>query len=91
MMWCQRIRATLAPERAGGVHVFELTRAQHLAAHQPRVADPADDGQREQDVDEARPQHGDERDRQQQSRERQQRIGHPANRIVNRSAEVAGD
>ena len=37
-----RIRGVLGAERARRLHVLELARAQHLPAHQPRVADPPD-------------------------------------------------
>ena len=43
-------RRLAAPASARRLHVLELARAQHLAAHEPRVADPADDRQREQHV-----------------------------------------
>ena len=69
MTWRQRMRGVPAPERARRLHVLELARAQHLPAHQPRVADPADDRQREQHVAEAGPEHRHQRNRQQQTRE----------------------
>ena len=78
-------------ERARRLHELELARAQHLPAHQPRVAHPADHRQREHDVGEARPEHRDQRDRQQDPGKRQQHVDHPADHIVDAPAEVAGD
>ena len=79
-------------ERARRLHELELARPQHLPAHQPRVAHPADHRQRQDDVRQARAEHRDERDRQQDARET------PAARrstrlidIVEPPAEVAGD
>ena len=84
-MTCRhRIRGVLRAERARRLHVLELARPQHLAAHQPRVAHPADDRQREQDVRQARPEHRDERNRQQQPGKRQQHVDDPADHIVER-------
>ena len=89
--WRRTIRAELGAERARRLHVLELARAQHLAAHQPRVAHPADHRQRQHDVGQARTEHGDERNRQQDPGKRHQHVDHPADHIVDPPAEVAGD
>ena len=61
-------------ERARRLHVFELARAQRLAAHEARVAHPADHAQREDDVGQARTEDRDERDRQQDPGKRHQHV-----------------
>ena len=68
------IRAELRAERARRLHVLELARAQRLPAHEPRVAHPPDHAQREDDVRQARSEHGDERDRQQDPGKRHQDV-----------------
>ena len=78
-------------ERPRRLDVLELARPQYLSPHESGVADPADNCQGEQDVDQTRSEHSDERDREQQSRERQQHIGDAADTVVDRPAEVAGD
>ena len=60
-------------ERARRLDVLELARAQHLPADQPRIADPPNQRERQQHVDQARPEHRDKRDGEQQSRKREQR------------------
>ena len=73
------------------LHVLELSRLQHLAAHQARVAHPTDRRQRDHDVAQARAERGDERDRQQDAGERHQHVDHAADERVGPSACVARD
>jgi hypothetical protein len=91
-------RNDVAPENAcrsrahgpRGQYILELSRPEHLPPHQSCVANPANHGQGQQDVGETRPEHGNQRDRQQEAGEREQRIDHPADHIVEQSTEVAG-
>ena len=76
-------------ERAGGLHELELASLQHLPPHQTRVADPTDYGERHDDVHETWPEHGDQRDRQQNAREREQHVDRPADHIVQPAAEIS--
>ena len=74
-----------------GLHVFERARTQHLSPHKARIADPPNHGQRQQHVRETRTKHGDERNREEQSGEREQRVDHPADNVVHRPTPVAGN
>ena len=74
---------------SGRLDVLELPRPQRLAAREARVADPANHGEGEHDVDEARSEHRHDRDGEQQARKRQQRIDHAADDIVHAPSEVS--
>lgn len=76
-------------QRTRRLNIFELTGAQHLATDDPRVTHPADDRERDEDVQKARAEHRDERDRKQQPRECQQDIHGSADHFIPRPAEVA--
>ena len=73
-----RTRAERRAQRARRLHVLELAHLQHLTAHQPRVAHPSDRDQRQHDVRQARAEHGDQRNRQQDAGKRQQHVHHAA-------------
>ena len=76
-------------QRAGGLDELKLARPQHLPAHQPRVAHPANHRQRQHDIGETRSENSDERDRQKNSWKGQQHVDAAADRIIDPSAEVA--
>jgi hypothetical protein len=78
-------------KRTSGLYVVEFSRPQHLPANEPRVADPSDGGQSQQDVRKARPEHCHNRDSQQQARECEQRVDDATNDLVYRSAVITGD
>jgi hypothetical protein len=90
-MTCRhRIRALLAPS-ARAAWTYSNSRApEDLSAHQSRVTDPADDGQGKQDVGQARSEHCDKRDREQQPRKRQGHVGNAADAVVDEPTKVAG-
>ncbi len=76
-------------QRPGSLNEFELTRAQHLPAHQPRVPNPADHGQRQDHVGEAWAKHRHERDREQDPRKGHHHIDAAADEIVYPAAEIS--
>ena len=84
------IRGAPAP-RLCRLHELEFARTQRLTPHEPRVPDPADDRQREHDIGKAGAQDGDQRNGEQDAGKRHQDINGPADHIVDRAAEVAGD
>ncbi len=61
-------------EGAGGFDEFALTRGEDLSAHQTRVANPASERESENKIEDAGTTECDERNGQQNSRERQERI-----------------
>ena len=90
MTCLRRICSGPAPSAREAATYLELARAQHLTTHQPRVTHPPDDREGDQHVQQARPEHGHERDRQQETGKRQQRINHTTDHVVPHAAEVAG-
>ena len=77
-------------ERARGQHVLLLLGDHRLGAHDPGVADPAGDPDRDEHVEDARPQHRDDRDDQDQEREREEQVHDPHQQTVDPAAQVAG-
>ncbi len=78
-------------EHARRVHVLELANLQHLPAHEPRISHPAHGRQRDHDVREARSEHGNQRNREQDARERQQDVDRAADHFIDPPTEVSRD
>ena len=73
----QNARHGIAEHAAGG-DIVGLALHQHLRPHQLGVRHPADAGDGDVDVDQARPEHGDEENHQHQEREGHHQIDQPA-------------
>ena len=78
-------------QRPCGLHVLQLTQLQHLTADQSRIAHPTNHDERHDDVGEAGTEHGDERDRQQNARKRQQHVHQAPEDLVDPSAGIPGN
>ena len=88
---CWREHApVLAAERDRGLHVLALADREHLAAHHPGVDHPRRHPDDDDDVAQARPQHPDHRDREQDEREGELDVGQAHQEVVHPPAEVAG-
>ncbi len=62
-------------ERARGLHEFALLHGHDLAADEARVVDPAGERERDDEVDEAGAEEGDDRDREQDSGQSEEGVG----------------
>ncbi len=81
----------LAPQRDGGLHVLALPDREDLPAHHPRVDYPRGHPDHDDDVAQARAEHPDHRDGEQDERERELDVGQAHQEVVDPAAEVAGD
>ena len=77
-------------ERLRRLHELALPERRHLDARQARVARPAEQAERQDDVPEARPEDGGERDGEQEPREGEQHVDHARHRLVEPPAQIAG-
>ena len=87
----KRMRASDGAERAGREHVGLLAQHERRGAHDPRIFGPDDDDEGERDVDDARPENGDDRERQDQRRKAEEDVGDAHQQEVDPAAEIAGD
>ena len=78
-------------ERARGLDMRTLAQPQHLAAHQPRIAWPPDDGERQRDAAETAADRGGHGERQHESGKAEEQVDDAHHHIVGRSARHAGD
>ena len=86
------MRSVAGAEGAGSFDEFSLAHSQNLRADQAGIADPASEGQREDQVEDARSEKGDEGDGQQDSGERHEGVHHDdVQHAVGDAAVVAGD
>ena len=70
------MRKSEAPSARAASDKLPLLYRHHLRSHQPCVADPAAEGERQNEIQKPWPQERHERNRQQNSRQRQERIRH---------------
>ena len=73
-----------------GEDVLLPLRDERVPARDARVRDPAREPDRDEHVEDARPEHGDDRDHEHEEREREEEIDDPHHRRVDPAAEVAG-
>ena len=75
-MWRHEHAQVGCAQRARRLHKLPLLDRHHLRPHQPRVAHPAGDRKRQNQVEQARPEERHKRDRKQNAGQRQECIGH---------------
>src|SRR5712692_2405642 len=82
--------AVAAPQRDGGLHELALTDGQHLAPHHARVDYPGRHADDDDDIAQARPQHADDGDGEQDKGKGELDVGQPHEEVIDLAAEIAG-
>ena len=90
-MWRRRIRRGAGAERPRGRDEHLLLLRHHLAAHEPRIARPPGQRDRDHHVDDAGPERRGDRHGEDQARNGQLEVGEAHQDLVGPAAEIAGD